>query len=487
MAHLDIKDSILVKMLSVLSPKQRKGFKAYLGCDLFNTNVTLRNLYAYLLNKSLSSPETVLLQADLVKDLGISERIVDKLFSQMLQQLNRFAHFWHKRNHPHAEYPGAFHFWMEQDLDVDLLEREYRKMKRKMETAPLSGQGLLNQLHLEHHYAVFQTLQPRKDQQNLFQRHHALLDAYYWITKLKYLCASANAAQIIRQSASQLASEIKIPDMESLPPLGHAYFQAYHLLRDGSPSLERAGQLFALLEENGTAFPEEDRLNLYGFLLNTCALRVGAGKVPFENLALKTYDSALEDGFLIQQGKISAAHFKNIVSLKLRCGTPDTAKLFIETYKTCLPAPDRKVLLLHCDGLVSFFSGDFHAALLQFQAIIQNAPEDMYWGLEARNMLWKTYFEIGEQLNFSEKEKMLRLYDSFRLYVSRHNRISEQNKTRYENFIRIFNQLIRTNDRGKWITTKEEYQTILEEAKSADALMNKNWLIEAIERKIAAF
>ncbi|HHG85405.1 MAG TPA: hypothetical protein ENJ82_11720 [Bacteroidetes bacterium] len=477
----------MVRMLSRLNRKQLKGFQSYLACDLFNTNATLEKLCDYLLANALNNSEKPLLDFKMTEDLGLSTKIHDKLFSQLLQHLNRFVYMWSNRDKLTSEYAETFQFWMNHDLEPELLEREYRKMKRKVSREPASESDILHHLQLEHQYAIHRTFQPRKGQANLFATHHELLDHYYWLTKLKYLCASVNAAQIFRRPIQQIPFEVPKTILQQFPAIGLAYYRTYHLLREAKPEFIAAQEQFEFLEKFGKQFSVEDQRNLYGFLLTVSSLGMNQGKGRFESLILEIYDASLKGGFLIQHGKISPAHFKNIVSLKSRMGKLEETSAFIKKYQGFLPSTDKKELLAYCWGLLAFYEKNYEESIAKFRTIISSSPEDLFWGLEARNMLWKAYFEGGENLGFAEKDEMLKLYHSFRLYVKRNSRVSDHFKTCYENFILIFNQLIRTDERGHWASSKEEFEALLAETQQSNALMHKKWLVEAIQRKIASF
>jgi tetratricopeptide (TPR) repeat protein len=487
MPQPNIKDSVLVRMLSCLSRKELKGFQAYLGCQLFNTNQTLEKVLAYLSSKALKAPDKLLPETKMAKDLGLSPNMADKLFSQLLGHLNRFVFVWEQRNNPQSEHAGTIEFWIGHGLEHELLEREFRKMKRKFKQEPASGSVLHNHLLLQHQYAIYQTSLPRKDQGDLFEENHKLLDHYYWITKLKYLCASVNVSQIFQKKEIQNPSLPPPSWQEHLPRIGKAYYKAYLLLTAEDPMFADATQLFELLKESAEDFAGEDRVNLYGFLLNTCAKGIYKGRFDFEQLMLSTYEAVLEAGFLITNEKISSAHFKNIVSLYTRLDNCEGAQVFMNGHESLLPELDKEELLAFCHGLVAFYQGNHSEAISRFRSIIESSPEDLFWGLDARNMLWQAYFEGGDELSFEEQEDMLKLYHSFRIFVSRNNRISDHQKKCYENFIRIFNRLTRTNDKGKWANTKQEFTEILEDALASEELMHKRWLTEAIQRKIDQF
>lgn len=480
----NLKDRALVRMLLILDRKQLKNFREYLSCGFFNTNATLLTLLDGLQSKVLKSKKHHISQDEFFQKIKISESMADKLFSQLLAHLNRFVALWDKRNDLLEPMPATLNAWYKMQLEPELLEREYRKMKRKMDQEPASVQDIYHALRLEHRYSEFQTDKPRKDQAAIFEVHNSLLDTYYIVSKLKYTCASLSAGKVFQREQEILPMELSEQVIAALPAIGQAYYQAYLLLSTPTPDYDAAQCLYAYLGSKGQGFLPEERGDLYSFLLNSCFRSLSLGNPAFQNLFSDTYEALLDQGLLNLAGNMQGGHFKNIVSIRVRLGKTDAARAFISEYQHYLEEAERDVLVTYCKGLVDFREGDFPAAISCFRKVVQDSAEDLFWSLEARNMLWKSYFEVYDTLTISEHEEMQRLYHSFRLFVARNSRISDYHKTCYANFIRVFNQLIRVGDKSLWASTAPELQALHLEVAEMNEIVHKKWILDAIASRI---
>lgn len=95
---------------------------------------------------------------------------------------------------------------------------------------------------------------------------------------------------------------------------------------------------------------------------------------------------------------------------------------------------------------------------------------DLFYGLDARSLMLKCYFELDE------KEAFLNSYFSFRIFVMRRKNVSEQHRRNYLNFLRIAKKLMNLRARDK-----KAIQNLQNEIKSAKALADKSWLEEKLK------
>lgn len=482
MPQPNLKDSALVRMLSKLDRKQLKGFRFYLECPLFNTNKTLEELFSFLERKVLMSSKEVIPESTLLKVMQVSSPQADKLFSKLLYLLNRYLFIYRNQENEVAEYPEIYRSWIEMDLDQDLMEREFKKMSRKMEGPIGSEIEIFHQLRLEHYNAGYRVQQPRKDQADNFTAGHDLLDQFYWVSKLKYQCAALNMGRIFSKAEVNSSIDLIPTQVETLPALGKAYWSILTLFKAEDFTLSDARPMFQMLEE-GPTFSLEDNQDLYGYLLNLTIRKVGKA-LSFEKLLLEVYDAMLAKGLLTSHGKISGGHFKNIVSIKSRQGQMGEAEQFVNQYQDFLPATDVDPLIPYCRGLLLFYRQDYLVAMRHFRSLLPQSTEDMFWALEIRSMLWKSYFEGFQKLGLEEHEEMLKLYHSFRIFVSRNTLLSDYHKSCYENFIRIFNRLIKVGEQSTWAVSKSELIALRDSVASIEELAHRRWILEAIQKKV---
>ena len=100
------------------------------------------------------------------------------------------------------------------------------------------------------------------------------------------------------------------------------------------------------------------------------------------------------------------------------------------------------------------------------QLLIQVEFKDTLNNLDARRMLLKSYFELGEY------DALDSLLDSFSRYINRQKELG-YHKDNYLNLIRFVKKVIHTND-------KEKLEKLKISILNTSALAEKEWLLEKI-------
>lgn len=483
MSSQNVKESLCVRMLRCLDHQQQKGFDAYLRCSLFNTNESLVKVYHCLREKTIDSSKPDISPQELFAGTDINPGLFAKYASQLVAHLERFVPFWEQKDDPRHGYADAFTAWERMGLDQDLLERQYRKMKRKADKLPPSEWKLFHAFELEHRYLQYKASHPRKDQAPLFEAAEAALDDLYQVSKIRYYCARRSMGGFLASadSVESVLSSGKL-EFEQLPLLGQAYFRAAAQLETENLSLEEATEFYQWIQKNQHKFSTEDREDLFGFLLNICIKNFIKG-LEFGDLLDRVYMEMAAEKLLNNENLLPGSHFKNIVSIKIKLGHLEAASVFIDQYQFELGDEDRKEVVPYTRGLVAYHQGSFRTAVTYFQTVLDSQPKDVYWGLEARLMLWRSYYEVLELMDHEEYEEFLRQYDSMRIYISRRSYLDTQQKVGYENFIRIFNRLARLKESPASI---KELEALKEEVLELDTIKQRTWLCQVIDRQLAS-
>jgi|GEM_PF-1775593 len=485
----NVKDRALVRMLNCLDRKQLKGFADYLACPLFNTNSSLEALFECLEKRALNRKIKVLSASQLLEGSGISLGLLDKLCSKLLVLLNRFVALWAEQTEEQTSFVSTFQAWMTMGLEPDLLEREYRKMKRKLDKSQPTEFDALYNLQLEHLHAQYLAGQPRKKHLPIYAPLQEQLEAFYYTHLFKYRCAQASAGEMFAQEKTSHSGGSSMPLELSgnLSVLGQAYSRALQIIQNPQPSLVEIQDFTAYLDQVSSQISRIDRTDLYGYLLNACIKQLSTGIPGFDLQVSATYDAMLAQKLLPVGTFFNGGHFKNIVAIKVRIGAVTEANGFIETYQDKLSPDEKLILLPYTKGLVHFFSHNFREAIAIFRRIVEENPEDLFWGFEARNMLWKSYYAAHHLLSMEEHEEMLQLYHSFRVFVARNKKLVPRIKAAYQQFIRVFNRLIRTKDKALW-NSKAEHRKELEDiynmTQEAEHLIHRQWILDSVKDQL---
>jgi hypothetical protein len=92
---------------------------------------------------------------------------------------------------------------------------------------------------------------------------------------------------------------------------------------------------------------------------------------------------------------------------------------------------------------------------------------DIFYQLDSKTTLMKSYFELGEYL------PLMSLKESFRILLRRKKVISEQNRTNYMNFLRFTMKLYRAD-----VKDKQKVAGLKKQITESSNVADKGWLIE---------
>ncbi|MEM7040979.1 MAG: hypothetical protein AAF570_28705, partial [Bacteroidota bacterium] len=265
-------------------------------------------------------------------------------------------------------------------------------------------------------------------------------------------------------------------------PLHRAYVLINRLMtaEDGKADFDA---LQALLEAHSKDFARSEAFELYGHALNFCIRKMNKGHHEYYERTAALYRQLLDGGFLLLNGLFPPQQFKNIVSLHCRIGQTAWAGDFIRRHAPQLPPKAREQAILYNTGVLAFFQQDYPQAIQHLKNVIAQSRDDVFYGIDARVYLWRSYFEHSDALSMEEYDEMHRLYDAFRLFVERNDKISNAHKMDYRNFIRIFKRMIDLfPDRAG---EREALELLRQEILETSPLPNRGWMLEKVEAALA--
>ena len=134
--------------------------------------------------------------------------------------------------------------------------------------------------------------------------------------------------------------------------------------------------------------------------------------------------------------------YKNIVTIALRMKELSWAKKFIEEYKPWLRKEERENAYTYNLAHWHFHNRDYSKTLSLFQRV---EFTDIYYQLDTRSIVLKTYFEQDDAEAFFYQAS------AFRTYIRRNKLVSDYQRVSYRNFIKFTGQLLRANGNAKKI------------------------------------
>jgi hypothetical protein len=473
----------------------------------------LNEFHNFLLNPAISSGKTLALFLDqfrkkvlliqegedctveeLLKGTDINPRRMDKLCSRLYGLARQFLAQQEFLKNDQLQMELLAKAIEEREPGSKEAERLYERIGQQLKNSDESAENLLNSLKIRWLRAevAIKSRDTRALWQEDFQDLHHLLDKYYHLQKLRLLSASRNARNVYNQPLSDpntlfpLASDddpiaIGLDDMND-GPLSHAFILAIRMFQS-SPDADHFPRLLDLLQTNAPRFAPKEGMELYGYALNFCILNINMGRWEYLEHASALYIQLLENKLILEKGELAPTQFKNIVALHCRLGKLDWVAEFIESHTAFLPQESRAFAVMYNRAVLAFYQKKYDWAIRQFRETVNSLTDDVFYGLDARVYLWKSYFEHYEHLTLDEVDEMYRLYDAFRLFIERNEKISPAHKLNYRHFTRAFKrfmEILRVQP-----VRKDHLQALRTDVEKTEAISNKGWMLAKIDLTLA--
>ena len=195
--------------------------------------------------------------------------------------------------------------------------------------------------------------------------------------------------------------------------------------------------------------PSEIR-DIYLFAINYCIKRMNAGDRSFIREAFELYRSGLHNETLLEEGILSSFTYKNITRIGVALSENDWVEQFLEQYKKYLYPRERENTWSYNLAFFYFRQQKYQQAM---QLLLRVEFNDVLNNLDARRMLLKSYFELGE---YNALESLL---DSFSRYIQRQKEMG-YHRENYLNLIRFVKKIIQIgkNDKKRLQRLKTEIE-----------------------------
>ncbi|HTL81629.1 MAG TPA: hypothetical protein VL651_07985 [Bacteroidia bacterium] len=291
------------------------------------------------------------------------------------------------------------------------------------------------------------------------------LDKFYLARKLQLCCEIFNVRNV-------LAVEHKVFLLEEI--LGHLKNKSYAdvsviaiyyrilmtLLH--SEEEEHFHQLMKLLEKYEKDFSLVELREMYQYVMNYCIKKINLGNIEWTKTLFGIYKTTIANHVLMSEGHLPHLDFKNIVTIGLRLKEFDWVKKFIEENKKFIRAAERQNAYIYNSANLAFNTGDHSRCMKLLQQV---EFSDLYYQLDSKSILLKTYFEL------EETEPFFYHASAFRIFLKRNKLVSEYQRTIYLNLIRYSSQLLRAQGNPKRISA------IRKKVEANRNIADLNWLL----------
>lgn len=269
------------------------------------------------------------------------------------------------------------------------------------------------------------------------------LDFYYFINKLKFSAELANHVNVIAGQFDPLLLDeiialVENSQLQKEPAVGIYYLILKMLLQPEDESYYHA--LKDALSKSHDLFPPTELNDMYIFARNYCARQINSGNSTFLCEIFDLFNTLTESGILYMHGELSQWDYKNMVAVALRLEEYRWAEDFIESARHHIREEDRDNAYHYNKALYFYHLKSFDRTLELLRNV---AFTDVYYHLDYKSLLLKTYYELGEY------EAMGSLIEAFYVYLRRNKLVSDYNKESYANFLKVVKKLVRIRFSGK--------------------------------------
>lgn len=295
------------------------------------------------------------------------------------------------------------------------------------------------------------------------------LDTYYFIEKLKYCAALLHYKNFLTVEGevpllNEILKYLNSKDLTGIPAIEiYRRIILSYTEEDGASHFLKLKELIVAHQK---LFVLDEVKNMYVFAMNYCINQINDGKSDYLKEVLFLYKQALENDVLLNDGYLSQWDYKNIVTTALRVKDYKWAEKFLTGYKTKLPKEDRQ-------NAYTFNLARYYFSIKNYDQVLQLLQEvkynDIFYQLDSKITLVKTYYELGEW------QPLYSLKDSFRILLRRKRLITPQQQANYNNLLKFSMRLFKIDvkDTGKLRALKAEIVL-------ASNVADKSWLMEKV-------
>lgn len=473
----NVEHSKLIYFLAALDGSGRKQFREYLASPVFNKQEEPRKLYAYIEKSCLRKGVVEIDDGKALKAIWEGEKVAEgKLQKVKTILLNLFLEYLEFRNwHDKA---GRRKVGLLEELnaleDQSYFDQYYRKALQSLEKSKEKNLELFrHQLDMEAQRTIFLQKYSSRSEENHFGATSKALENHLVAYVLKFAFVAANQSRIVGEDSfpewiSACAEGVTFEQVKGYPLL-----EIYYLLyQTRSPETDASllDQLRALIAAHASEFSHTETYDLFTGAINNASRQNTLTETARLQQLFELYQSMVEIYARGKEKGLSPWHFKNIVYLGGRLGAFAWVEEMLLQGETLLVAePDAKALsLIYNRGVLQFFREDYAAAAKSFYNILPDA-KDIFYAADARAYLLMCYYETGDSMGMES------LVHSFRMFLTRSEKVSEVRKESYLDFIRLFRRVLST-------PLKDDFrlQQLKTEIEGLKFSAGKSWLLQKV-------
>ncbi len=470
-----MKKSNLIVYLKQLSKRDWREFRKFVRSPYYNQREDVLLLFDYI-DRAMGEVKPQMLTREQVfkvvyPTLAFDDKKLRQVNSCLLQILKRYL----AQAEWEADGVSVKQYLCEslrkKGLEV-FFEKELSNARNLLKKEPFQDRHFYFQKYKIGIEDVNFTLPQRKSEDTNFYSIVGHLNIFYISEILRLACAMQSNKTISGQEQElkflpQILAFLETGEYLKEPVVGLYYFSYKAQEELGNGNIVESEKNFQALKnginKNWQSLPPAEIRDLYLVAINYCIKRLNTGDREFIREAFELFRSALKNETLLDKGVFSSFTYKNITRLGMALAENDWVEQFLENYKKNLHPRERENTWRYNLAFFYFQQEKYRSAM---QLLVQVDFKDVLNNLDARRMLLKSYFELGEYAALDS------LLDSFTRYLQRQKEMG-YHRENYFNLIRFVKRII--HRRGK---EKETLVHLQEEIKTATHLAEREWLLE---------
>ena len=465
--------SKLVSVLKRLGKKERGQFKKFVRSPFHNRHQHIINMNEYLLGLAPEWKAAYLDKEAVFKHIFPEETIYDDLkmrhlMSGLFQLVEEFLMWNHFKSDKTLNKINLMSAYRKKGLNKLFLSILKKINKELAQEKPYYPTFFFHHFLTHSEYNQYlESLFQRGTEPNL-QNLSDSLDSFYLANKLKCCCAMLSYQNLVNieyqlHLSNELIHYLSKHWTNYEAPVAIYYHTLLTLIEPDKP--EHFQQLKQLLQKHYARFPKSELQDIYAFAKNYCIKHLNKGQVEFLQELFELYQTEIEQELILINDFFPPNDFKNIVSVGLRLKEYQWVETFIKENEKKLNDAFRKNVYAYNLAQLRFEQGRYKEVL---ELLHRLNYDELFLGLDARRLLLKTYYELGEE------EALESLIDSFKAFIRRHKSIA-YHKDIYINLIRFTQKLVQVN-----IFDKTKIKGILQDIEQHPAIVDKTWLLEKV-------
>lgn len=464
-----------VILLSAMSPAEIRDLEKFIRSAYFNRNELLLRLFLYLKKEhpEMNGPalDREKIYAKVFQTKPFIETKLRYAFSDLTKLIERFIVIRETDQDRFSQTQMMLRFFRNRDLEKFFHQAYEESLKHVESTGVEDSETYYQKFLLEDLLYTYSSIKRDKSLDRVLQEVTDNLDYFYISKKLKYLCEMHTRQNFLNSAyhtrfIAPLLAHLKVEDYSAFPAI-YAYHQVLLTLIE-EDNEAHFYHLIEWLKANKDVFPREEQRDLFLLAQNYCTKKINQGHRQYLQEHLDLSVLLIDKALIFENGYLIPATFKNIVTVGLRLEAFDWTENFIYGFKDKVHPKYRENAFTYNLAWLHFFKGEYKKTL----RLLSNVEYmDVYYILDSKILLLKTYFEL------EEVDAFYSLVDSFYVYLRRNELISAYQKNICLGFVKYVKRLMRAR-----LGEKKAAKGLLEELNTTPQVASISWLLKKAER-----